>query len=86
MRYDRRAYRRLRLLLLPLRVAASVAALWAAWAVYDQRVRQADYADVVAPVAFAFVNGLLVGVHLVMCVVLAMYAWYPLPEPRYRRR
>lgn len=68
------------LLLIPFRLAASTAALWVGWVVYDRDVNHADYTDVAAPVAFALVNGLLVGVHLVLCVMLAVFAWYPLPR------
>lgn len=79
--YTPTLYRRLRLALFPFRLAGCALALWACWVIYA-RMEATEYGpDTVSNVALAFVNGLLTGVHVALAIVLAVFVWWPLPDP-----
>jgi hypothetical protein len=80
--YTERHYRRLRLALVPVRVAACAVALWAGWRALGLLDRPMESTgSVIGDTVFGLLMGVLIGVDVIVCVAVAVLAWMPLPKP-----
>lgn len=80
--YTEQRYRRLRATLWPLRALVCAWALWGIWVQMEAIDRPLEpTGSAIGDVALGTVNGLLIGVSIINCVIVATFVWHPLPKP-----
>lgn len=84
--YTPTVHRRMRLVLLPLRLAGCAFCLLTVWRLL-RIVEQpaAPTGSAAGDIALGTLTGLLIGIHIAICVVGAVSVWYPLPKPERKR-